>query len=156
MDKLREFLQPEIIWFLVGLVLIISEFAMPGLIIIFFGVGACVVGIVCVFSESVSSNVNAQLLLFCGSSVVLLLCLRKSLKAIFKGYAGSKQDLRENLDGHVGQKVVVKKEISPHRKGKVELHGTDWDAEADETIAAGDMVEVVARDNLTLKVKRLS
>lgn len=155
MDKLREFLQPEIIWFLVGLVLIISEFVMPGLIIIFFGVGACVVGIICVFSESVAGNINTQLLLFCGSSVVLLLCLRKSLKAVFMGFAGNKQNLRENMDGHVGQKVVVKKAISPGRKGKVELHGTDWDAEADEAIGEGDMVEVVARDNLTLKVRGL-
>ena len=81
---------------------------------------------------------------------------RRSVKAIFRGFSGGKQSLRENLDGQVGQKVVVKKEILPGRKGKVELHGTDWDAEADEAIAEGDMVEVVARDNLTLKVKRLS
>ena len=47
LDAIKEFLTPEIIWFLVGLVLLILEFAMPGLIIGFFGVGAWVVAIVC-------------------------------------------------------------------------------------------------------------
>lgn len=32
--------EPAMVWFLIGLVLIVSEFAVPGLVIIFFGLGA--------------------------------------------------------------------------------------------------------------------
>ncbi len=47
MDAIKEYLKPEIIWFLVGIALLIMEFAAPGLIIAFFGAGACIVAIVC-------------------------------------------------------------------------------------------------------------
>ncbi|MHC4750430.1 MAG: NfeD family protein [Planctomycetota bacterium] len=41
----------------------------------------------------------------------------------------------------------------PKAGGKVELHGTNWVAEADEEIAEGTVVEIIAKDNLTLEVK---
>jgi membrane protein implicated in regulation of membrane protease activity len=34
--------EPAMVWFLIGLILIVSEFAVPGLVIIFFGLGAWV------------------------------------------------------------------------------------------------------------------
>jgi len=46
-DSIKEYLKPELIWFLAGLLLLLLEFAAPGLIVFFFGVGACIVAIVC-------------------------------------------------------------------------------------------------------------
>ena len=51
METLKEFLKPELIWFLVGIVLLVMEFVSPGLIIAFFGLGACVVAVVCLFTD---------------------------------------------------------------------------------------------------------
>ena len=152
MDTIKDFLQPELIWFLVGLVLLIFEFILPGLIIAFFGVGACVVALVCLITDI---GINTQLIIFIIASVLSLLCLRKWLKGIFLGHTGSKQNLKENLDEFVGQKAVVKKKIVPKAGGKVEFHGTNWLAQADEEIAEGVMVEIISKDNITLKVKSL-
>ena len=153
MDAIKDFLKPELIWFLVGLVLLIFEFIMPGLIIGFFGVGAWIVAIICLLSAYVTGSINAQLIIFIIASVLSLLLLRKWLKGIFIGHVKSKQDMTEDLNEFIGERVVVKAKITPRAGGKVELHGTNWEAEADEEIAEGTVVEIIAKDNLTIKVK---
>jgi membrane protein implicated in regulation of membrane protease activity len=152
MDSLKEFLKPELIWFLVGLVLLLMEFAIPGLIVFFFGVGAWIVAVVCVFTEI---SLNWQLGIFIGSSVLALVLLRSWVKGIFMGHVTGEQDLTEELKDFIGERAVVKAAITPKRPGKVELHGTNWEAEADVEIPEGADVEIVGKDNLTLKVKAL-
>ena len=152
MEMIKDFLRPEIIWFLVGLALLILEFILPGLIIAFFGVGAWIVAFVCLITDI---GINTQLIIFIISSVLSLLCLRKWLKGVFLGHSGSKQDLKENLEEFVGQKAVVIEKIVPKAGGKVEFHGTNWLAQADEEIAEGTMVQIVGKDNITLMVKSL-
>ena len=153
MDAIKDFLKPELIWFLVGLVLLVLEFIMPGLIIGFFGVGAWIVAIICLFSAYVTGSINTQLIIFIVASVLALLLLRKWLKGMFIGHTKSEQDLTEDLNEFIGERVVVKEKITPKAGGKVELHGTNWVAEAEEEIAEGTVVEIIAKDNLTLKVK---
>ncbi|MCK4689902.1 MAG: NfeD family protein, partial [Candidatus Marinimicrobia bacterium] len=80
MEAIREFLKPELIWFLLGLVMLLMEFVLPGLIIFFFGVGACIVALICLI---LPISLNLQLVIFIISSVILLLTLRKWLKGIF-------------------------------------------------------------------------
>lgn len=152
MDTLKDFLKPELIWFLIGLLLLLLEFILPGLIVAFFGVGAWVVALVCLF---IDIPLNAQLLIFIVSSVLSLLLLRKWLKGIFMGHVVSKQDVKENLEEFVGQRAVVKERIVPNGRGKVEFRGTDWQAEADEEIAEGTAVKIIGKENITLKVKAL-
>jgi membrane protein implicated in regulation of membrane protease activity len=150
MDEIKQFLKPEIIWFLVGIILLIMEFAAPGLIIFFFGVGACIVALVCLIADI---SLNTQLIIFIASSVLLLVCLRKYIKSIFMGHVKSKQDMSEDLKEYVGERVVVKQKIVPNLPGKVEFHGTNWQAEADVEIDEGTVVEITGKDNLLLKVK---
>ncbi|MFC1633722.1 NfeD family protein [Planctomycetota bacterium] len=152
MDAIKGLLTPEVIWFLVGLVLLVMEFMLPGLIIGFFGVGAWIVAIVCLITDI---GINAQLGIFIASSVLSLLVLRRWLKGVFLGHAGSKQDLTHNLEEFVGQRAVVKEKILLKLGGKVEFHGSNWEARADEEIAEGMVVEIVGKDNITLKVKAL-
>ena len=152
MDAIKEFLKPEIIWILVGLVLLIMEFMLPGLIIAFFGVGAIIVAIVCLITDI---SVEAQLIIFIVSSVLSLLCLRSWLKGIFIGHVKGRQDMTEDLKEFVGERAVVVEKISPKAGGRVELHGTNWTAEADAEIPEGTAVEVTGKENLTLKVKIL-
>ena len=152
MDAIKEFLKPEIIWFLVGLALLIMEFVLPGLIIAFFGVGACIVAIVCLITDI---GLNTQLVIFIIASVLSLVCLRTWLKGIFMGHVKSRQDMTEDLDEFVGERAVVIEKIAPRVGGKVELHGTNWAAEADGEISEGTAVEVIGKENLTLKVKVL-
>ena len=150
LETIKEFLTPEVIWFLVGLVLLVMEFILPGLVIGFFGVGAWIVAIICLITDL---SLNAQLGIFIASSVLSLLVLRRWIKGVFLGHAGSKQDLTQNLDEFVGQRTVVKEKVLPKLGGKVEFHGSNWEARADEEIAEGAAVEIVSKNNITLKVK---
>ncbi|HPS55885.1 MAG TPA: NfeD family protein [Sedimentisphaerales bacterium] len=152
MEILKDFLKPEIMWILVGIILFVLEFALPGLIVFFFGFGACVVGIVCFFAEI---SINIQLLMFIVVSVGSLLVLRNWLKSTFIGYVVDRQNGSENLDEYLGQRAIVKEKISKTVVGKVEFHGTDWQAQSDEDLVEGDVVEIIAKDNITLKVKSL-
>ena len=155
MDELKDLLRPELIWFLVGLALLIMEFMLPGLIIFFFGVGAWIVAIVCLLSSYVQGSINTQLIIFIVSSVLSLLILRKWVKGVFLGHSGAKQDLTEDLKEFVGERAVVIEDISPKAGGKVEFHGTNWEAQADSDIAVGATVEIIGKDNITLKVKEI-
>jgi membrane protein implicated in regulation of membrane protease activity len=152
MENLKEWLKPELIWFIAGLIMFLSEFAMPGLIIFFFGVGAWLVALICLFTDI---SINIQLTLFLIASILLLVSLRKWLKNIFVGRTGQKQSADELLQEFVGKKAVVTREINPQAGGKVEFHGTNWNAEADEIINRGTSVEIIEKNNITLKVKAL-
>ena len=150
MDGFKDFLKPEYIWAFIGVFLLIMEVFMPGLIVFFFGVGALVVAIACAIWHI---TINAQLILFIVTSVVLLVALRQWLKGVFLGFTSNSQDSQKNTQDFVGKKVVVIQTISPIRPGIVELNGTNWKAAAETTIAAGAVVEIVGNDNLTLLVK---
>ncbi len=150
MEFLREFVKPEVIWFLIGLVLLFAEMMIPGLIIAFFAFGAWVVAAVSLFR---SLSLNEQLALFITSSVLSLVLARSWLKGLFSGYVSSRQEPNVDLNDFVGQRAVVIAKITPKLPGKVEFHGAPWLAAADEEIAEGSVVEIEEKDNLTLKVK---
>ena len=58
-------------------------------------------------------------------------------------------------DEFVGHKAVVKEKIIPGLQGKVEFNGTLWKADADIEIKEGNPVEIIQKENITLKVKLL-
>ena len=149
-DSFKDFLRPEIIWTLVGLALLLLELMLPGLIVFFFGMGAFVVALVSAFTPI---TLEWQLGIFIISSVAMLLCLRHLLKKVFMGTQTSINGMNENLSEYIGQQAVVKGQIAPGKKGKVEFHGTDWTAESEHTIEPGITVEIVGQNNIVLKVK---
>ena len=64
----------ELLWFLVGLVLLLSELALPGFVIVFFGVGAWVTAVLVGFG--LLPGFNAQLLVFLITSILALALFR--------------------------------------------------------------------------------
>jgi membrane-bound ClpP family serine protease len=151
-DTMDEWLKPELIWFVIGLILIILEFLIPGLITIFFGIGAWIVSVICLFLDI---SLNLQLSIFLISSVLLLVSLRKWFKTLFTRKPGTGRAEDEVADEFIGQKAVVTEEITPNRKGRVEFRGSYWTAESYETIPEGASVEILDKDNITLIVKSL-
>ncbi|MBE0534432.1 MAG: NfeD family protein [Phycisphaerae bacterium] len=152
MESLKDMLRPEIIWLLVGLGLMFLELMLPGLIVLFFGLGAMIVAAVCFFAEI---TINQQLGLFILTSILMLVAMRGLLRKVFRGHAHSASGLEGNLSEFIGEHGVVKQTISPRRPGKIEFHGSDWAAVADGTIEAGATVEITGRENITLKVKQI-
>ncbi|HNT34698.1 MAG TPA: NfeD family protein, partial [bacterium] len=128
------------------------ELILPGLIIFFFGVGAIVVGLICLIVEP---STNVQIALFLVTSILLLLALRKKITGAFVGYVTSRGNMSKVPDEFVGKRATVVREIHPNLNGKVALHGSNWEAQADETIAEGEPVEIIGRENITLRVKRV-
>lgn len=141
-------------WFLIGIGFMLLEFIIPGFIIFFFGAGAWIAALATVVGID---NLNVQLLVFLISSILLLVLLRTRVKRYFEGKV-SKKDLADELIESVkGEKAIVVNDIFPNKiGGKVEFHGTHWNAEADEEIKKGEVVEIVERRNLVLKVKKIS
>ena len=152
MDNIKEWLKPEIVWSLIGFVLLILEFSIPGVFIVFFGIGACITAIVCLFTDV---SLNAQLTIFIISSVVLLLFFRKWFKRIFVGRIRSRQKVTEDLEEYAGEKAIVTEQITGNKKGKVEFRGTVWGAESNQTIPVGASVKIIRRNNITLIVTSL-
>jgi membrane-bound serine protease (ClpP class) len=59
--------------------------------------------------------------------------------------------VRTGMEGLIQETGVARSELAP--RGKVFVHGELWDAEADEAIAAGQEVEIVAVKRLLLTVR---
>jgi len=72
----------ELLWFVVGLVFMLAELALPGFVIIFFGIGAWVTA-VCV-ALGIVDSFNGQLAIFLISSILTLVLFRKQGKKFFK------------------------------------------------------------------------
>lgn len=145
---LQDWLKPERIWFLIGFIMLLLEFALPGLIIFFFGLGAWIVAVICFF---VDISIKLQLIIFIMASLLLLITLRQWTGKIIVGRRS-----QARLSEFVGEKAVVTRQIDPDTGGRVEFQGTSWPAEADEQISEGAVVEVIGKNNITLKVKKLS
>jgi membrane protein implicated in regulation of membrane protease activity len=150
MENLPEWLQPELVWFIIGLILLLIEFASPGLIIGFFGVGAWIVSGVLLF---VDISLTAQLLIFIIASVLLTVFLRKWIQRVFK--MESIQNQEEEDQEFIGHKVTVTETIEPNKPGKVEFKGANWEAEADSKIDSGAVVEIIERKSIKFIVKPL-
>jgi len=150
MESLNEWLQPQYIWLIVGFILLLLEFAIPGLITAFFGFSAILVGVFAMFFDI---SVNTQLVIFIAMSVTSIISLRNWFLT-FLG-RNSSNIAAELQSEYIGQKVVVTKEIEPDRPGKVEFHGTNWEAEAGECIAEGKVVVITDKKNLTLTVEQI-
>jgi len=141
-------ISPIIIWFVVGLVLILMEFVIPGLVIVFFGLGAWVTAIlVAIFPEMAFW---VQMMIFTVFSVVTLVLLRRSLKKRF--FSDQEGAESEGIDDYVG-KIATVEVAFKNGEGKVNFKGTTWDAYAEEEIPKGSKVTIVDKDSIKLKVK---
>ena len=142
---------PVLIWFLAGLALLIFEFAVPGVILVLFGVGAWIAALTTWMG--LTDGWTSQLLVFAVSSVVLLVSLRRWLRTRFFGHSSGKQDPQENLDEFKGQIVIVTEDIDPDTGGKVEYKGADWSARCDTALSKGARAVIQSADGITLLVR---
>jgi membrane protein implicated in regulation of membrane protease activity len=138
---------PAVIWFLVGLGLLLLELVLPGLVILFFGAGAWVTALVCAITDV---KLNVQILIFLVASLLGLILLRKYLKnRFFSRKDVETQDQLEEFIGHRAKAVIDFQD----GLGKVEFKGTRWTARSTDDISKGQWVTIVSKDSLTLIVK---
>ena len=150
---MEQWIDPELAWFLVGLLLLLAELVTPGFVVIFFGVGAWVTSLLVAFGWL--PTFNAQLLCFMVASILALVLFRKKGKALFEGRRAGGYGASDAIESVVGEKAVVVEDIAPNAAGKVEFNGAHWQAEASVAISKGSTVSIVERRNLTLVVRPL-
>ncbi len=147
-------INPMLIWFLVGLALILVEFALPSIILVFFGLGAWTV--VLTTLVGITGSLWSQLLVFAAASVLLLFGLRRWVRSRFLGHKSGEQDPDIDLDDFTGQRVPVVRRIEPGSvEGRVEFKGAEWKAIANTAIAEGQLAKIVAVEGITLRVVAL-
>ncbi|HET7115214.1 MAG TPA: NfeD family protein [Hanamia sp.] len=141
------FLTAAVIWIIIGFVLFLLEFVLPGLILFFFAVGAWIVAILCLF---IDLSINQQLIIFLISSIVSILLLRKWFSKILWKRKHSSELLEDEF---LGKTAKAETDISPHKNGKVDFKGTTWQAASEDTIEKGENVIIIGNESILLLVK---
>ena len=143
-------LDTKMLWFIAGLVMILLEFVAPGVIIVFFGIGAWVVAMG--MWIGLIDSVPAQCMTFAISSLLMLFVLRRYVTSWFVG--GSSNGSANIEDEFVGKTVQVVHTIGGgENTGKVELKGAQWTGRCHVAIASGSYATVIKRDGLDLIVE---
>jgi inner membrane protein len=136
-------------WLVLGFLLLISEVVAPGVVAVFFGVGALVVGVLTYFG--VIESLPAQLLWFALISLAALFGLRKHFKRYLMGDVSNKADPGPDRGDLVGARVLVLTDFN-QGGGRIQLNGAKWDAESDDPLKAGDSAWVVSNKGILLTV----
>jgi inner membrane protein len=140
--------RPELLWFLIGLIMFLLELVLPGFVIFFFGIGAWVTALICLVA---SPGTNLQIVIFALASVLSLVALRRLIR---KKLFYSKEDVAMAVeDEFTGREGIATVDFNSSKKGKVEFKGTMWNAESDFEIKEKQPVIIIKKENLVLKVE---
>ena len=137
------------LWVLMGLALLAAELFTPGgFYVLFFGVGAVVVGVL--VGVGLVGPPWTEWLIFSVVSIVSLLLFRRPVLAWFR--LGDRDHEIDRLEGEL---VVPAEDLAPGAVGKAELRGAVWTARnADErSLARGQRCRVAKVDGLTLWIR---
>jgi len=140
-------------WLVVGLLLIGLELVVPSFTIVWFGLGAVLVGIVLAFAPGFP--LPAQILTWTVVSAVLTFgWFRFFNPRSNKTYSGSSQG------AVIGETGLVIRAAAPYEKGRVKfqlpvLGADEWPCLADEPLAVGDRVKVIEVEGHALKVEKI-
>ncbi len=138
------------IWMLLGLGLLMFEIIIPGgIIMLFFGISALVVG--GLVAADAGGPLWFQILLFSGLSVVSLLTLRGPILRRMK----ATENAAREVDSLIGANAELMDDIAPGAEGKAVLRGSVWTAHnlGDRQLDRGKRCTVEKVEGLTLFVR---
>ena len=136
-------------WLLAGIALLGWELFTPGgFYVMFFGVGALVVGLL--VAVDAGGPAWVQWLVFSAVSIASLLLFRGSVLARFD--TGKPAVPMDTLEGEL---AIPMEDLAPGAVGKAELRGTSWTAQNadDRTLTRGQRCRVVRVEGLTLFIR---
>ncbi len=141
-----------LIWTVGGILLVLAEFLVPGLIIIFFGTAALITGLA--IYAGLPTDYGLPFLLFATLSILQLVIVRRHFKKWFTGGNAVNQQSLEEFIGH--EAIVISGFAEGDTHGKVEFKGASWSALCDEPLQPGERVRISSREGITLTVNRPS
>lgn len=141
-------------WILAGFCLIGLELVVPSFTIIWFGLGALLVGILVVLVPSLADWV--QMLLWVAASIIFTVLWFKYFKP-----RGDRTHAGLSKEGIVGETgLIIRGTADSFSKGTVRfrisiLGADEWTCFADEVLKVGDSVQVVDIEGQFLKVRKI-
>jgi membrane protein implicated in regulation of membrane protease activity len=145
---------PWLIWFLAGVAVMLTELAVPGFVIIFFGLGCWGAAALAFIAPGAHT---AQLAVFLIVSLASLVTLRKVAMRIFVGRSESRKS--EDMGNvPIGARINLDQDLEPGHTGRVHFRGTMWDAVSEDRLPAGSEAEIIGMDRSKgscLKLKRV-
>lgn len=150
-----EVIAPELLWTLLGIALILVEFALPTFFILFFGIGALTTGLL--LWAGMANEGGLPFIVFSVVSVGSLLLLRNRFKSWFMGRSLSPQS-EDRDDDFIGYRAEVASGFDETSAGvgRVSYRGAQWDARSagDQKFERGDSVKIVGRDGAVLIIEK--
>lgn len=134
------------IWFIIGILLLITEMIQPIVFLFFFFGFSAVLTALLVY---LGATLFISLIFFLSFSFMLILFIRPLIIRYSKFQSASSQ-----MDQLVGKTGIAIEPIAPHEFGLVRISGKNWSAESQDTIAKGSEVEVTEFEGTRLIVKR--
>ena len=142
-----------IIWLVFGLVLVIAEFILPGLVAVFIGMGAITVALL--LHLQVIESLPSQFITFFISSMTYIFTLRL---LVVRFYPSDRevQNINE-VSYELGRIVTVSTKISPNSEGRVSIGESTWQARGKDgqLFEEGTEVRIVGRENITWLVEKV-
>ncbi len=134
------------IWLIAGIILLLSEFIVPGLVVAFFGVGAIIVAL-CRWIGIIESW-QMSFLTWISTSSVLVFTLRNVIKKLYPSDT-SYQSIEEDVNAF-GKIVEVAETVNDKDDtGRIRYQGTTWPAMTEKgIIAKGKKAKLTFRNNI--------
>ena len=141
------------LWLSSGIFLTAIEFLVPGLVMVFVGLGALTVALG--MHLGYIDEIVQQFITFFISSIIYLLTLR-FLVLRFVPSVTRKENIDEDEEV-IGSIVELLADINSGEFGRVKYSGSSWQAraEGDQTILKGEQVKIIGRDNITWIVQKI-
>ena len=141
------------LWVSSGIFFTAIEFLVPGLVMVFVGLGALTVALGMYLGYI--DEIVQQFITFFISSIIYLLTLR-FLVLRFVPSVTRKENIDEDEEV-MGSIVEIVADINSGEFGRVEHSGSSWQAraEGDQTILNGQQVKIIGRDNITWIVQKI-
>jgi hypothetical protein len=137
------------LWLVLGLIFVGLEVLTPGgFYVLFFGIGALVVGSLAGFGWS--GPIWLQVLLFSAISLLSLLCFRPHLVR-----ATRSKERPDPIDTLEGETALLVDDLQPDAVGRAELRGTTWTVRNGDQrlLVRGQRCRVSRVDGLTLWIR---
>jgi membrane protein implicated in regulation of membrane protease activity len=139
-------------WMIAGVALMLLELAIPAFFVVWFGLGALIVGLLLLVAPSLSFA--GQLITWIAASIAFVILWVKVFKA---GVHRTTVGLSKGQ--FAGEYGLVTRDIQPFQKGQIRfqkpiLGSETWEAIADEKIIVGERIEVLDVEGQILRVAK--
>lgn len=141
------------VWIVGGIALIVAELAIPSFFVIWFGLGALLVGLLMLALPDLS--LTAQLATWTAASLAMVVLWFRVFKPSFQ-----KTRIGTSAGEAIGEIGLLVAAVAPFERGKVRfqrpvLGSEEWVCVADSPIAAGERVKVITVEGSFLTVGKI-